>query len=66
MELLNDSDFLWVKVIKEEYIKHDIIVIDDLREHHQVSNAWRGMVQAKPIVEGGARSLVGNGVSIHF
>lgn len=51
--LLNERDALWVYVMQDKYVKHKNIVFDDIREQNKVSNAWRGTVQAKYIVEGG-------------
>lgn len=49
--LLNVKDALWVQIV---------------RDHIQTSNAWKGIVQDKHIVEKCSRAMVGNGDSIQF
>lgn len=64
--LLNENDALWVQVVRSKYVRHDEFVLSDLSHHRQSSNAWKGMSQAKYILDKGIQSLVGNGRKIHF
>lgn len=54
--LLNERDALWVCVMRDKYVKHENIVFEDIKEHNKVSNAWRGMMRAKYIIERGLGS----------
>ncbi|XVE66798.1 hypothetical protein DITRI_Ditri08aG0108200 [Diplodiscus trichospermus] len=63
---LNEQDSLWVQVLQKKYVRYQKANVQDFVMHREASNAWRGIVQAKPILSKGVRSLVGNGRNVLF
>lgn len=64
--LLNEEDALWTLVLREKYVRHEPLVVNDFTDSRQSSNAWKGIMQAKPILEKGLRATVGNGMTVRF
>lgn len=63
--MLSEDESLWARVLRSKYASSEGGA-DGIIHRHNASNAWRGIVEAKPILLTGLRHVAGNGRSIKF
>ncbi|XP_031116716.1 uncharacterized protein LOC116020380 [Ipomoea triloba] len=62
---LNDEDSLWVKILKVKYT-NGRTDLDSWEAKARMSNAWRGLIKAAPILKEGSRKYVKDGRATKF
>lgn len=63
--ILTEQDSLWAKVMMHKYMKGKPD-IEYMQNMHRASNAWRGILRAKYVLEAGCNRLATNGNSTRF
>lgn len=63
-QALTNEDKLWVKILKEKYIKE--VDFLNAQPRNGCSWGWRYILKGKPILEKGVKWKIGTGTSINF